>query len=509
MDSSTRKEPRTAARVAASGVFAAVMILSFGACSFHSLATDPLPFSDAYWAVVDLPVLYAESRGWTGDDGFEVWDARVFGRREADSSPLPDASVFLASDAQAEFPVGLRIRGQSSSGMPKRSFGLETRDSLSPSVRMNMSLFGLPEENDFVLHAAYSDKSLMRNHLTYALSAATGGWAPRTRFIELWGGQLGGDSATNYQGIYLLTEKIKVDSRRVAVTRLMPDEASEPEVSGGYLFKIDKWGSSEWMVSDVSTVNLSVVTPDAEALSLAQKNWVVSWFQGLEAAMSAANANDPVHGWRAWVDGASFIDFLLVNEITRNIDGYRISTFMHKERGGRLKAGPVWDFDIALGNADYYDGENPDVYPDSPGTERNETALGWMICLQLEPWWSDFQPAWWWRTLLRDPSFRAEARARWRALRKGPWSNGAIAAVIADAERRISPALVREFSRWDRLRSQDWPNPWPIPWNAKDPSAYEYADHLGYLKEWLTRRIAWMDSDAAWAALDDWAEEGE
>ena len=41
---------------------------------------------------------------------------------------------------------------------------------------------------------------------------------------------------------------------------------------------------------------------------------------------------------------------MVLNELASNVDAYQFSTFFHKDRGGKLRAGPVWDFNLTFGN---------------------------------------------------------------------------------------------------------------------------------------------------------------
>ena len=137
------------------------------------------------------------------------------------------------------------------------------------------------------------------------------------------------------------------------------------------------------------------------------------------------------------------------------------------------------------------------------------SKYGWQIIAQFEGQDDYYAPPFWWRKLLKDPNFRSLVHQRWRSYRAGPLSDAAVEAEIDDVYAHISPALSREFTTWDRLRQYDWPNVFPIPsWatSTTDTNSYTYADHLAYLKAWLFKRLAWMDSDEAWKAMDDWGE---
>ena len=127
--------------------------------------------------------------------------------------------------------VNIEYRGATSQAFPKKSYGFETQDAMGEN--RNVSLLGLPEENDWVLYAPYSDKSLLRNIVSYRLFGDMGHYSPRTRLCEL---VVNGD----YRGVYVLIEKIKRDRNRLDIARLDPDEISGEDLTGGYILKIDK-----------------------------------------------------------------------------------------------------------------------------------------------------------------------------------------------------------------------------------------------------------------------------
>ncbi|MBN1472962.1 MAG: CotH kinase family protein, partial [Syntrophaceae bacterium] len=127
--------------------------------------------------------------------------------------------------------IGIELHGQSSLSFTKKSYRIETRD--SSGANLNVSLLGMPKENDWILYGPYSDKTLMRNVLSYTLASEISGYAPRTRFCELIMNRV-------YVGVYVLTEKIKLDKNRVNITQMLPGDIAEPEITGGYIFKKDK-----------------------------------------------------------------------------------------------------------------------------------------------------------------------------------------------------------------------------------------------------------------------------
>lgn len=372
--------------------------------------------------------------------------------------------------------IAIKYRGSSSLSFPKKGFSVETRN--ADMSNNNVELLGLPKENDWVLHGPYSDKSLMRNALAYRLAESFMEYAPRTRFCEL---VIDGD----YQGVYLLVERIKRDKRRLDIGNLTPDIVSGDELTGGYILKKDKFDDSDRVFTSQhppqegawQQTHYVFHYPKAANINEEQAAYMEQYIHQFENMLLSGSFADSLQGYRAWIDVQSFIDFLLVQEISRNVDGYRISTYLYKDRDSRdprLKMGPVWDFNLGFSNVNYCTG---------PGTE------GWVYRFNDycpdDFWIIDF----WWDRLLSDPWFACQLQLRWKALRENQLSDERLSFVVDSMANLLSDAQVRNFQRWPILNEYVWPNP---EWGLSYP---EEVDRLHY---WLLNRVAWMDT-----ALDD------
>jgi subtilisin-like proprotein convertase family protein len=372
--------------------------------------------------------------------------------------------------------IGIERRGSSSQGMPKKPYGFETRDALGNNL--NVSLLGMPAENDWVLGASYSDKTLFRNALTYNLANKTGNYAPRTRFCEV---MLNGE----YIGVYTLTEKIKRDSGRVNIGKLNSFDVAGEELTGGYIIKIDKLtgsGGAGWTSAfpppgssgTGASIYFQYAYPDPDSIQPVQEQYIKSFVDSFEAALASPAFQDPQNGWRRFMDENSVIDFLLMNELSRNVDGYRISTFLHKEkitRGNKLKMGPVWDFDIAWQNANYCQGQN------TTGWAYDFNAVCGGGGGLLVPFW--------WQRFREDSLFNKRLYCRYQEFRNSFLSNSALNALADSMALVMNESQDRNFQRWSILGVYVWPNPNPIPTT--------YLGEVNKLKQWFTDRLAWID----------------
>ncbi|MFM7661889.1 MAG: CotH kinase family protein, partial [Bacteroidota bacterium] len=293
--------------------------------------------------------------------------------------------------------------------------------------------------------------------LVFDLFQKMGRYAPRTRFCEL---VLDGE----YLGVYTLQEKVKRDKNRVKIDKLLPNEVSFPSLSGGYIYEINNTGSAfDWTsnfnpINDATTeynVEFRVVYPDRDVIPLAQLNYIRSFTDSFEMALASDQYQDSLLGYRAFADVYSFIDFMLISEFAANYDTYGRSFFLVKENqndGGKLKAGPPWDFDQGFG---YY-------WPSPQGWVWEITNYYWPFPF----WWSKF-----WS----DELFRRETECRWKSYRQEALSNSMIQQTIDSLQLRLSSAIVRnEFL---------WPS----------SNGTTYQDNINNLETWITQRLTWID----------------
>ncbi len=372
--------------------------------------------------------------------------------------------------------IGIEVRGNTSNSLsPKKSWDVELRDGLGEDL--DAPLLGMPSESDWILLANYFDKSLMNNSLTFHLARAMGDYAPRTRDVEV---VLNGE----YMGVYTLVEKIKRNTGRVDIAKLNPWEIGGDDLTGGYILRVDWFnGNANGFVSQYPpAVNTAgQVTyfeyryPKAEDIVPEQKTYIQAYVDSFETALHGPDFMDTLTGYRAFVDVRSFVDMFLINELSRNVDGYRLSSYLYKDKGsngGKLHDGPAWDYDLAWGNASYCGATD---------------STGWQylfgdICPEHQA-----QVPFWWARLMEDSSFVNAVRCRWNELRDNVLSPASISAYCDSVASLIDTAQQRNFLKWPILGTYVWPNPYPIP--------ATYAGEVQELKDFMNARWAWMDAN--------------
>ncbi len=343
----------------------------------------------------------------------------------------------------------------------------------SGTVKTDVSIFGMPVEHDWILTASYVDKSLCRDVLTYQLSREMGYYAVRTNYVEV---VINGQ----YQGIYILSESIKRDNGRVDIANLHPNEITPPDITGGYIFKLDKitgsggggWTSSYPPMenSNGQTVYFMYDYPTSDSIVPAQEAYLQAYVDSFENALAGPNFRDAINGYSRFIGKGSWLDYFFINELSKNIDAYRISTFLYKDKNKTLKAGPVWDYDIAWGNANHCDADD---------------TTGWAY--QFPCFGDGFQVPFWWQRLLQDTNYTNELKCRWSNYRQNVLSEQHIYSVIDSVAALLNESQARNFTTWPILGTYIWPNPSPQPTT--------YTGEIQNLKNWVHTRLLWLDAN--------------
>ena len=379
--------------------------------------------------------------------------------------------------------INIEYRGASSLKFDKKSYSLETQD--ENGENLNVALMGMPEENDWVLYAPYSDKSLLRNVLTYHLARKMGQYASRTQFCELI-------LNAEYRGIYVFMEKIKCDKNRIDISKLRKKEVAGDDVTGGYIIKIDEdngpergWESKVFpLYQNYQPIFFQYHYPEYDEIMPEQQAYIQNFVQEFETVLVDSHFSNPETGYTNYVNLQSFIDHFIINEFAKNIDAFRRSVYLYKDKNsvdGRLVAGPVWDFNLAYGN---FEGEESDAY----------SPEGWMFN-------QGGNRMFWWVRMMQDELFKIHLRLRWQELRRDILKIASLFQYIDEMRELVQEAQERNFTRWPILGQKVWPNHFV---------GDTYQEEVDYLKQWIYERISWMDKNMAAIQLpDDFDEDHE
>jgi hypothetical protein len=408
--------------------------------------------------------------------------------------PITGRTTF-ASEPTVATRGGFKKRGSSSAGFPKYGMSFESWNEFGEDK--DIKPLGFASEADWILNSRYTfDRSLMRNTFIYALSNEVGQWAPGTRFVELFN-DLSGTEVTSgdYFGVYTFMDKIEINKNRVDVEKTRPWETSQPEITGGYIFKNDRPdpGEPTFSVSGFQSP-LVHVDPDGIEINTAQKNYLAGYSNELTVALRQANGIHPTTGkhFSDYLDVDVFIDHFWLNILTMDPDWGRLSQFFHKDRNGKMLAGPIWDYDRTMGSRDGRD-DNPLRW------EANTTDTSFT--------WFDSKFEWFGllfgfnssqnqtfnmanpQLVTSRPDVFQKVIDRWYELRANEFAQANMEVIITLMESELSEAQVRNFVRWPEVA------PGGVTGiNYAAPGTSGWTREVSHLKGWLKARSEWIDS---------------
>ena len=387
-------------------------------------------------------------------------------------------------------------RGQATRWLPKMNLRVETIDEYGDNK--NVSIAEFPEDNDWVFYAINGyDKVLMHNPLAHELYRQLGHYSSRTRFVEVYlkddSGTPGPITAADYNGLYVLEEKIKIGKHRVDIDRLEPENTSAPSVTGGYLFSIDKDG--DWPAFNAANSSMWYLDPDAPTISTPQRapqrQYITDYLNAFYRALTGTSWTNPVTGYAAYIDVPAFIDFHLHQVLVFNADMLRISTFYCKPRNGKMTPAALWDFDraFAMYSADGdYRGFNPWRWR-SAGMDGGTDPFNAGNTF-ANPWYG---------RLFTDPDFWQGWIDRYQELRQTTYSHSNVTALITRFANDVNEATAREYAQWQGSGSADTtPNEGTISadgWTYAFPTPGTWAAEVEFVKVWFTNRMTFMDTN--------------
>jgi hypothetical protein len=434
-------------------------------------------------SISNLPILQINTKGASIVDEPKIpAKFTLFDRGKGQLNQLTDKPAF-------SFWAGIEYRGSSSQGdwyflpgLVKKPYGFEIRtDSVSiQAAKLPIAQFA--SESDWVLNASYNDRTFLRDVLAQQLAGQFGLQHSKTRYVEV----ILNDA---YQGIYILMEKIKQGGSRLDIADLTPTDNAGDEVTGGYLVKIDKssgapsrsWNSAYVSGKGTEKGLFQIEYPKSENITTQQFTYIKNYVNTFEKSLQEEQPLKATTTYRSMMDMPSFVNYFLLNELSRNVDGYRLSTYFYKDKdskGGKLTMGPAWDYNLSFGNADYYDGYLPQ------GWVYNKLEL-------MEGTPDYFQTPFWWGKLMKDSVFVNSVKRRWNTLRKTTLTPQAIFKYMDSTTVALKDPMQRNFGRFPLYGKKVWPN-YYVGNNANE--------ELFWMENWISARITWLD--AAIARLD-------
>ena len=299
----------------------------------------------------------------------------------------------------------------------------------------------MPEDKKWLFLAEYSDKTLLRNRLVFELGRLSSlDWTPSGRFAEVYINDL-------YNGTYNITQKVEEGKHRVDIGE------------GGFLLEIDQIHRLDpddvYFYGKDSLFNIK--EPNLQSGDT-QYKFIENFLNQFEEALHGSDFADPEVGYLSYIDLDSFIDWYLINEISKNQDSVSWSSiYLTLKPGGKIKMGPLWDYDLSFGNVDYSDAEYP------------------------EGWWIKSNT--WYARLFQDPVFVEKVKERFSYYKQNETLILGYINMLAD---KLRFAQATNNEKWETIGMYVWPN--PVVYDT-------YDEEVSHLKNWYSARMDWLDDN--------------
>lgn len=466
----------------------ALISLLLAACQPQAKSQNPeKDFDESSFVSSNLPLMVITHNGNIKDEPKTLAKMKLINSTTGNYLN-EQVTLDYGQDEQHSY-MGIEIRGFGSKAFAKKQYSLElwtddedkhlsdfplgtSEEALKQQSAVDdqaVKLLGLEKEEDWVLYAPYSDKSLMRNVIAYQLANNISQyWHPKTKFVEVFFEQADKqENNLDYRGVYVLTEKIKRDKNRLNINKLKSDEVSGEDLTGGYLLEVVP--QHRLAAQDNSFTNHSAKIPRHITIEYPKKddlqpeqlayisntlnNFVDILYQSKPVTLAELEQH---------ADIDSFINFLLINELFKNRDAFYASTYFHKDKNEKIVAGPVWDFNLSSGN-------------DHHATDVNTSPEGWFL-----------NKKWLAERLFTQPDTQQLLKDRWQQLRKNEFSDDTLNQIIDHNFKLLDQgAAERNFTKWDVLGSYIIGN--------QIPDSASHIEEVEHLRNWLLSRVNWID----------------
>jgi hypothetical protein len=400
--------------------------------------------------------------------------------------------------------AGFEYYGNSSVTFAKKPIRFETEDALGNNI--DVSILGLPAGSDFKLKGPYDDKTMLNDFLAEEMFEGLGHYSVRRRFVEAFVDTGGGriNYSADYYGILVLLETIKIDKNRVDIPHIPTTATNEPTISGGYIFKKDIGDNLLFFTAGTKGIagqRLAMHDPKPSELRAGpgsdiltstgsnRVNYLRTYLNRMEQALYSnerLTATGTNH-YSYYLDVDSFVDWHWIVEFPKQADGYDLSTYFQKDREGKIRVGPVWDFNQAFGNYNY-----------DLGGQTN----GWRYEVRNDPWLS--------MLVSGDPDFAQKIADRWGVLRTNVFNSQRVIARIEELASYLDEAANRDLAKYKTLGAFVFGNPDGGAATAGSRGTVDardvdfvrplvYSDHItnsiiGQMKRYVFGRYLWIDS---------------
>jgi len=413
------------------------------------------PFSDKNTGLATVYFNSNDGEAVNSRDNYVKGEFAMKGATSSNSQVSQCDNEGILQGAGQQVKAEMKGRGNYSWSFPKKGFTLK--------LDKGKNLCGMGDSKKWALIANDYDRSLLRNSVAYELGKRFGNlaWTPDEKPVDFY---VNG----SYRGSYTLVERITAtgndspgDGGRVPIT-----EAKVGDSPGnvGYILEWDFRHDAQNNFHAGGSGWIGVKEPEDEEYSPAMNSYINSYVDNADAAIRKAATSD---SWKNYIDVSSAVDYYLAMEYLKPVDGNMwASVYMYKPQGGgKLKFGPMWDFDLAAGSAT----RAGNVASSSSWYLRNSLGVS---AMQSSNTWFNY--------LNDSPSFRAAARTRWNQLDQGLHFNE----FLANRKALIGKSAAENYEKWN---------------HGSKISQYQvikgsWSSDVEYLRSWMESRNQWINS---------------
>jgi len=363
-------------------------------------------------------------------------------------------------------PAGFRSRGYGSLfyGGAKKPYRIRFDD--------KQSVLGMPKSRHWVLissHRNFMDNTMLIADTALSLAREVFDgfeYIPQSKLVDLY-------INNEYRGVYVLTEKYRVESGKVDI------ESEHGVLDTGYLMSVRwNWRGPGWAKfkptdldgrqigrspSGGDTYDLCVESPDYEDTTQSAFTPQMNFIKGEVSKLCDAMRKGDYNRFSELADVKSFVDILIFWDLYRNGDVAGGGFYLYKKPGGKFYAGTPWDFDNTFaGNAN-------DLYNSTATTGGSANPF------ITYPWAMN--------------EFKAEVRARWKVL--SPLVKAKVPALwdpyIDDTG--VQDAMVKNFVYW-----RNAPNSGPENYNGGPQNVSSWLNNARGKRDALVNRAGRLDT---------------
>jgi uncharacterized repeat protein (TIGR02543 family) len=334
------------------------------------------------------------------------------------------------------------------------------------------SILGSAHSKHWVILAGanFDDITMYRNKLAFDMTNAVFDhieYATSAEWVDVY-------FNGNYHGVYLIAEHVRVDEDRVNII------TEYGVLDTGYFIEYDSYASGVNGVDYFRVTGLrypfSMKSPSPDdyldyGLTLDDYKAHVTYIQQIVQNMATAAMAKDFEAFATYADVDSFIDMYILHELFKNIDTGFSSFYMYRHAGGKLFAGPPWDFDATLGSSPsrgnggptgIYVGQSVQVF-------SSRTASELLI------------------SLYATPAYKQAVIQRWKELSPN---------IESYVHQTFTNEMVETYRFAMGRNYVRWPSPQGYgPQVSQETAENNWASNIGILKKWLLDRITWLNGE--------------